>query len=289
MKNDVTLSQTELHQFHLHSSHLHTNLLSHELHRLDRLKEDFLSTISHELRTPLSSMYLSIQLLEMLLINDQDSNAQLDQDPSLNSFPNSAKAEPREDKVRRYLETLSQECRREIALVNNLLTLQEAVVQLPAPAFSCIFLQEWLNHFLSPFRQRFQKQNLTFQVEKSHAPTCIMSDLIRIEKILHELLTNAFKFTPNGNAVSLSIAQQDNMLSIVVLNESEPIPEEELPQLFTIFHRVPNVDPWKNGGTGIGLALVKKLTETIGGQITVNTGSFGNAFSLHLPQPDIRC
>lgn len=96
-------------------------------------------------------------------------------------------------------------------------------------------------------------------------------------------MTNACKFTPDERHISLSIVEQENTVMLTILSKGDAIPLEDIPHLFDLFYRVPNSDPWKTGRTGIGLALVKKLAEAIGGDIRVATGSFGNAFTLCLP------
>ena len=248
----------------------------------DHLKEEFLSTISHELKTPLSSMYLSIHLLEMLL----DEEDGLQNGVSEKIFSQIKSQHDRKSKIRQYLSILSSNCKKEISLINNLLTLQNSVSLIPNPTLSCIALNDWMQEFVKPFHAKFQSKKIRFSCKFLHAPTYISSDPIRLEKILQELMINAYKFTPEGGCVTLSVTQKKRALILTVVNKGENIPPEEVPYLFNAFYRACKADPWKVGGTGIGLALVKKLTEEIGGEIKVRTGLFGNAFTLNLPEVD---
>lgn len=269
--------------------------LQGEQQRLERLKEDFLSTISHELKTPLSSMYLSIQLLELLLFDSEDlvDTSDLSSDVSSHAIQgtramNAAKVQQRQNKrnkIQQCLETLSKECRKEITLINNLLFLQESTATLPAPALTCIVLRDWLKEVLNPFYNQFEDKRHQFYCDVSPSLSYIISDHIRLEKIVQELMTNACKFTPDNGHISLSIFEEDNVVMLTVLSKGDAIPSDEIPNLFNIFHRIPKADQWSTGGTGIGLALVKKWVEAIGGEIRVASGAFGNAFILYLPSP----
>ena len=278
-------------------------VLADEWQRLERLKEDFLSTVSHELKTPLSSMYLSIQLLELLVLESgellkshpQTNTAQPHQNLHVLADSNDYPAiqeqiswlhqvQEKRTKIRQCLEALSNECKKEIGLVNNLLSLQESRAELPSPAPACIFLHDWLGDILTPFYRQFRRKRHQFHCDIPSSLSYIIADHIRLEKILQELITNAYKFTPDEGQIHLSVFEQEHILMVTVLNKGETIPCDEIPNLFNIFYRMPCSDPWKERGTGIGLALVKKWTEAIGGEIRVDTGAFGNAFTLCLPK-----
>ena len=284
-------------------SQLPTEMLKDEFQRLKGLKEDFLSTVSHELKTPLSSMYLSIQLLELLLletgegIDETDRSQCIESVKSLQEVPcqteqsqdsshNSCTCnrDNKRSQIKQCLTTLSKECRKEITLINNLLDLQGSIATLPSPAPTCIFLHDWLDDLLKPFYGQFKHKRHQFFYDVAPTLSYIISDRVRLEKIVQELMTNACKFTPDEGLISLSVKEQENAVVLTVLSKGDAIPLQDIPHLFDMFYRVPNSDPWKTGGTGIGLALVKKLTEAIGGNIRVSTGSFGNAFTLCLPR-----
>jgi signal transduction histidine kinase len=91
-------------------------------------------------------------------------------------------------------------------------------------------------------------------------------------RLLAELLNNACKYTPSNGEIRFSIKQDIDLYnpkptasitSFEVSNQAE-IPTTEIPHIFDKFYRVPNADPWKQGGTGLGLTLVKKLVEQLG-------------------------
>jgi signal transduction histidine kinase len=78
-------------------------------------------------------------------------------------------------------------------------------------------------------------------------------------------------------------APAQSLLQFSITNTGTEIPEEELPRIFEKFYRIPNADPWRRGGTGLGLALVKKLVESLGGTIQVSSGSGQTCFTVYLP------
>ena len=284
--------------------------IQNELRRLEGLKEDFLSTVSHELKTPLSSMYLSIQLLEVLLSESSPSSSQGEQqnrnrissqhpqrqsrfseDLDLNTaMPDTNRPLPfdceKQARIRRCLDTLSQECKKEITFVNNLLMLQESLSVLPHPALACIFLRDWLKDIFMPFQMELKRRHHQFHWHIPADLSYIVSDHVRLEKIIHELMTNACKFTPDGGMISFLASKHEDSLRLTVLSNGEAIPHREIPCLFDMFLRVPKGDPWRTSGTGIGLTLVKKLTEALGGTVQVTAGNFGNAFTVYLPHPE---
>lgn len=235
-----------------------------ELARLNQLKDDFLSTVSHELRSPISNIYMASQMLEIFL-RQQD------------AFEDSTNA------AARYLNILQTECRREINLVNNLLDLSRLESGVDPLILTCIDLAPWINHLVEPFESRMvqQKQYLVLDVPETLSP--ITTDLSCLEKILTELIHNACKYTPAGESIQIRVEASLSMLVIKVCNSGVEIPAEELPRLFDKFHRVPSNDPWKHGGTGLGLALVKKRVAQIQGSICAASDATGTTFTVQLP------
>ncbi|MGB8700248.1 MAG: ATP-binding protein [Thermosynechococcaceae cyanobacterium] len=229
-----------------------------ELERLNNLKDDFLSTVSHELRTPMSNIKMAIHML--------------------NQFP-------LEQRQKRYIDILAAECDRETELINDLLDLQRLEAGVNPVGVEDVQLQDWLPKVLEPFQSRSTEREQRFTVECDPQLPPIKSDRTCLERILAELLNNACKYTPQGGQVSLIIhhtPEPQSMVHIQVANESV-IPEHELPRIFDKFYRVPNADPWKQGGTGLGLALVKRLVEQLQGNIAVQSAQGLTTFTVNLP------
>jgi len=143
----------------------------------------------------------------------------------------------------------------------------------------------WLPRALDPFQSRIKDRELDLRVNCDQGIPTFHSDRISLDRILAELLNNACKYTPQNGEVSLTIQYLEfpkPMLRLQVTNQAE-IPEQELPRIFDKFYRVPNADPWKQGGTGLGLALVQKLIEQLEGDISVSSRQGTTTFIVKLP------
>jgi len=234
------------------------------LEKLNQLKDDFLSTVSHELRTPMSNMKMAIHMLRNMNIPERQEQ---------------------------YLDILQSECVREIELINDLLDLQ----RLEASSYSLspveLTLQECVPALVEPFYSRTQERQQTLSVHVPATLTPVIVDRPTLERVLAELLNNACKYTPPGGEVRLKIEQvasdnqgDDPTVIIKVSNQAE-IPPAELAHIFDKFYRVPNGDRWKQGGTGLGLALVQRLVHEMGGTIEVESSNGWTSFTLTLHPP----
>ena len=101
-----------------------------------------------------------------------------------------------------------------------------------------------------------------------------------LNRVVNELLNNAYKYTPEGGVITISTEKSSSQLLLKVINTGVEIPVDEQERIFDKFYRIPNSDPWQHGGTGIGLALVKKLVELLEGEITVTSQEKATTFTL---------
>lgn len=229
-----------------------------QLETLNRLKDDFLSTVSHELRTPVANMKMAIQMLKV------------------------SSGSP--EKTQRYLEILQAECNRETELINDLLDLQRLeAASYPTFLAESINLLEWLPKIIDPFRSRIQQRQQILQVDIPSDLPPIISDSASLERILAELLNNACKYTPAGEQIALTASANEEKIQLQVSNSGVEIAASEMSRIFEKFYRIPRADRWKQGGTGLGLALVQKLTQHLGGTIQVDSAFNLTAFTVELP------
>jgi PAS domain S-box-containing protein len=268
-----------------------------ELGKLNRLKDDFLSTVSHELRTPMASIKMAAQMLEL-------------------SLQQSDLLAP-ESRSRRYLTILQDECQREISLIDNLLDLSHLDATPDSLILVTVDPYPWLLNLAQPFIDRSRSQQQQFQLDLSTELPPLTTDLSYLERILGELLQNACKYTPPGETIVLSAQAIDDksisgnkhtsqeleasrsmtathlpivnesqlpLLQLRVSNSGVEILEHEHDRIFDKFYRIPNGDPWKHGGTGLGLALVKKRVEQLQGTIEVTSSQGWTVFTVQLPQ-----
>jgi len=241
-----------------------------ELAELNRLKDEFLSTVSHELRTPITNIKMAIQMLR---------NSSTD------------------DRRAKYIGILEQEAVREAELINDLLDLQQLQAAPRPVELEPIELQDWLPRLLEPFQLRFTARQHQFQMEADLGLPTIATEVGSLRRILAELLNNACKYTAPGGQISLIVAMepitktitetiteinQPEQISFTISNQAI-IPEVEISKIFDKFYRCPNADPWKQGGTGLGLALVQKLVERLQGEIQVMSQEGWTQFKITLP------
>ncbi|WP_287130405.1 PAS domain S-box protein [Candidatus Cyanaurora vandensis] len=231
-----------------------------EMAKMSQLKDDFLSTVSHELRTPLTNMTLALHLLEQ------------------ESCP---------ERKQRYWQIIKEECNREHQLINDLLDLQRLEAGKRELVYEWLQLQRWLPELLELFQTRTQQRRQYLKLNFDEQFPDIWTDRRSLERILIELLNNACKYTPPDNDIVVGVeapgSQGQQVIQVTVTNYGIEIPAHELPRLFEKFYRVPQQDRWQQGGTGLGLALVKQLSEELGGSIVVQSGQGQTSFRVALP------
>jgi signal transduction histidine kinase len=252
----IAIRQTRLHQV--------VQAQTAELTQLKQLQEDFQQLISHELLSPVSSIQLAVQTLEKL-------------------FTENAWLKPSQQKqVLKILGILQQGCKRQNTLMNDLLTLI-------IPGFKAQFepvlieLQTWLPSLLRTFQKHPERENLHLTLALAPDLPAIESDSFYLERTLSELLTNAFKYTPADETITITATHQTDKVILAIENTGVEIPEQCLPHLFDKFYRIPELDRQNLGGTGLGLALVKKMVTEMGGQIQVVSQKRVTTFSVILP------
>jgi PAS domain S-box-containing protein len=224
------------------------------LERLNRLKDDFISTVSHELRTPLTSLRMALKMLQIA---------------------------PSEEKRAQYLAIAKRECQREIELINDLLDLQRLQAGAYALNIQALTWRELLGDLLTVTQERARAKGQTFQASVP-LESSLTTDPLLLGRILRELLHNAVKYTPSQGSIRLQI-ETENCRSRIQVSNSQEIPAEELTRIFERFYRIPSNDPWKEGGTGLGLALVKQMVDQLRGSIEVSSAAGWTTFTLHLP------
>ncbi|BAZ49498.1 PAS/PAC sensor hybrid histidine kinase [Nostoc sp. NIES-4103] len=259
-----------------------------QLQRLNQLKQDFLASTSHEMRTPLSNIKMAIHMLENVL-NRQG---------ILNSEEVSTS-----DPIARYLNIMRDQCQREINLVDDLLFMQMIDADAYPLELTEIQLQDWLPRNAEVFLARIQAQQQTLQISVSVDLPPLVSDVASLTEIVSELLNNACKYTPADGQITVDaqltyihrnitnedaesgvfINPQIPYLQITISNSGVQIPLKEQSLIFDPFYRIPESDRQKQGGTGLGLALVKRLVQCLQGTIQVSSTQGWTRFTILLP------
>lgn len=231
------------------------------LERLNRLKDDFLSTVSHELRTPMSNITMALEMIQNRLKNLRIEDSLL----------------------QRYCQVLRTESKREINLINDLLELTQLDANTTPINVIPLDTSSYVKQLIAPFQAEATGAGITFEAIWNDPLPSLTTDPNHLSRILEELLTNACKYTPPGNLIRLRVCHDRENIFVYVFNSGVTIPQEEHQRIFDRFYRIPNRDPWKYPGTGLGLSLVKKLVELLGGQIWLRTGPAWVEFGVQLP------
>ncbi len=232
-----------------------------ELRRANALKSRFLANISHEFRTPLT---LTFGPLDDLL-SGQFSGI---------------------DQARSHLERARRNGHRLLRLINQLLDLSRldaGALRLHARRYDLVpFLQQRLAVFESLAASR--RLRLRFTAEAERLPHVF--DAERLETVVLNLISNAFKFTPEGGTITVAVRKDDAGQAVLSVHDTGVgIPPEHLPYLFDRFYQVDGSTTRAREGTGIGLALVKQLVDLHGGHIAVeSTVGQGTTFTVTLPE-----
>src|SRR3984957_569104 len=229
------------------------------LAELDRAKTAFFSNVSHEFRTPLT---LILGPLEDALANAHG------------VLPKGAAAD---------LAVAHRNSLRLLKLVNTLLDFSRIEAGRIQASYEPTDLAACTADLVSVFRSAIEKAGLELVVDFPSLPEAIYVDREMWEKIVLNLLSNAFKFTFEGK-IKVTLRWCGERVELWVSDTGVGIPEPELPKIFERFHRVRGARSRTHEGTGIGLALVQELVRLHGGEITVRSQEgHGTAFTISIP------
>jgi len=224
---------------------------------IDRSKTAFFSNVSHEFRTPLTLM---LGPLEDLLARE---NIAVD--------------------IKGSVDAAHRNALRLLKLVNNLLDYSRVEAGRVQAAYQPLDLAELTIDLASSFRSIIEKAEMELLVNCPPILSQIFVDRQMWEKIVLNLLSNAFKYTLKGT-ITVTLSQRGNEAVLEVRDTGVGIPASELPHMFERFHRVQNSAGRTHEGTGIGLSLVHELVHLHGGTIAVESiEGAGSTFTIKIP------
>ncbi|MBA3333962.1 MAG: HAMP domain-containing protein [Actinobacteria bacterium] len=232
---------------------------SRELEAASRHKSEFLANMSHELRTPLNAILGFSQVLRERLFGDVN------------------------EKQEEYLDDILTSANHLLALINDILDLSKVEagqVELEVAPFS---LREALERGVVMVRERATKDGVQVALAANSEVDVIEGDERRIRQVIFNLLSNAVKFTPSGGAVDVSTARVDGEVWVSVADTGPGIAPEDQERIFEEFQQA-EAGVEHREGTGLGLALSRRLVELHGGRIWVDTEvGQGSTFVFTLP------
>jgi PAS domain S-box-containing protein len=227
------------------------------LAEIDRAKTTFFSNVSHEFRTPLTLMLGPIEDMRTSSARDADDQERLD--------------------------LIHRNAQRLLKLVNTLLDFSRIEAGRVEAVYEPTDLAASTADLASTFRSAIEGAGLAYHVETRPLAEPVYVDSGMWEKIVLNLLSNAFKFTLEGS-IAVSLRQAEGFAELEVRDTGVGIPEEELPRVFERFHRIERARSRSHEGSGIGLALVHELVRMHGGEIAVRSrDGVGTAFTVRLP------
>ncbi|GAB4475002.1 MAG: hypothetical protein OHK0037_36140 [Elainellaceae cyanobacterium] len=270
------------------------------LEDLNRLKDDFLSTVSHELRTPITNIKMAIKMLKLsqqderreqyfkILQAECDREADLINDlldlQRLASGTRALNLEPihLQDWVLHIVESFQERTRTRQQILQIEIS-DELPVITSDPSCLERILTELLNNACkyTPPGEKIRVSARTAGLtgcEAAETPEMAMGDRPLATRPIS--IATDLDSEPDSSAFRSS---QSDFFVLHVCNSGVEIPPEELDHIFEKFYRVPGIDRWKQGGTGLGLALVQKMTEHLGGSIQVASAARQTCFTVALP------
>jgi two-component system CheB/CheR fusion protein len=228
-----------------------------------RVKSDFLANMSHELRTPLNSIIGFSEVLEDELLGALNPSQREDVQYIL--------------KAGRHL----------LSLINDILDLAKVESGKMQFEVERVSLKEMLGAILTMHREKASRHGISMELQmETVADMTIEADERKLKQILFNLLSNAVKFTPDGGSVRAMAMMLPGAKEIEISVEDTGIgiKPEDIQKLFKEFSQLDSVYDKEYGGTGLGLALTKKLVEMHGGRIrVVSEFGKGSRFAFVLP------
>lgn len=233
---------------------------NYELKKSLEMKDEFLSLVSHEFRTPLNVISSAIQAMSYIYGSE---------------LPIKAK---------QYLSMIRQNTFRQLRLVNNLLDITRVNagrIKINKKNIDIVFLTKAIIESVSTYASQKKIEVIfTALFEKK----IIGIDDEKYERILLNLLSNAIKFTSEGDFITVTLSSMEDKICVEVKDTGIGIPENKIEVIFERFGQVDSSLSRQAEGTGIGLSLVKKFTEALGGSIFVKSQvGEGSAFTILLP------
>ncbi|MDM8569388.1 ATP-binding protein, partial [Thiotrichales bacterium HSG1] len=243
-----------------------------EIELASKYKSEFLANMSHELRTPLNSLLI----LAQLLVDNKGKNLT--------------------DKQVEYARTIHNSGIDLLRLINDILDLSKVEAGKIEINIEDVLLTDLVMNIEKEFRPVAENKGLGFQITiADDIPQILDTDGQRLKQIINNLLSNAFKFTSNGE-VKMTIRHPSRHNDIVKYKSSETIvigvtdtgigiPKEKQESIFAAFQQADGTTSRNYGGTGLGLSISRQLANLLGGELELRSEEGkGSSFTLYLPQ-----
>ena len=233
----------------------------------NRAKSKFLANMSHELRTPLNHI---IGFTELVVDR------------------NFGELNPKQEE---FLNDVLQSGHHLLALINDILDLSKVEAGKMDLILSRVFLRPLVDNSLIMLKEKALKHRLKLKTEIPEQPESFQADERKLKQILYNLLSNAVRFTPEGGTIQVRVSPEnvaaggDKGLRFSVIDSGIGLEPEDLDRIFQPFEQVDNSTSRKFQGTGLGLALTRKMVELHGGKIWAVSEGEGKGSTFHFVLP----
>jgi two-component system phosphate regulon sensor histidine kinase PhoR len=229
-----------------------------EARRADRSRRDFVANASHELRTPVAAIHGAAETLLLGALQDPQA-------------------------ARSFVEMIARQAERLARLTRDLLDLSRIESGQWAMQLDRVEVEGALRAAGEVVSPGAREKGVAIRRE-APAGLAVRADARALEHVLVNLADNAVKYTPQGGQVTLSADRDEGRVLLAVVDTGPGIERHHLPRLFERFYRADAGRSRDQGGTGIGLALVKHLVQAQGGEVGVESGAGGSRFWVRLPE-----
>lgn len=242
-----------------------------ELTTMSKYKSEFLANMSHELRTPLNSLLILSQLLT------ENKQGNLD------------------EKQVEFARTIHSSGNDLLRLIDEILDLSKVEAGKMKIEVEPVLLNDVRENLYRSFQEVAVKKGIRFELElEPNVPECVVTDGHRLQQILKNLLSNAFKFTNQGQVsvriyrldeTSAAAKGQKGFIGFEVKDTGIGIPKDKVDIIFEAFQQADGTTSRKYGGTGLGLTISRELSRLIGGGIEIESREGrGSTFTLYIPE-----
>ncbi len=227
---------------------------------VERLKNEFVSTVSHELRTPLTSILGSLGLIMGGAAGEVSAPA------------------------RAMIEIAHKNSERLVRLINDILDIEKIESGKMIFHLKPAHLMPIIEQTLEANRGYGERLGVAFEINARADDLKVNADSDRLIQVLTNLLSNAAKYSPQGERVRISVTRRDHSVRVAVSDKGPGIPDEFRMHIFQKFQQADSSDTRQKGGTGLGLSIAKAIVEKHGGQIGFETElGAGTTFYFDLP------
>lgn len=229
--------------------------------RANRMKSEFVSVVSHQIRSPLSSIRWAVDFLKRKELDEE---------------------------VAEYIDVVAEDSQQMLNLVNNLLNtsrLEEGDMHMQRKAIDLRAVVDSIVHQLNPVAQQ---KNITLDVSEQDIPS-VIGDETALRIVLTNLVDNAIRYSPKNESVEIRLEKRDSMIRCEVEDHGVGIPKKDQRFIFEKFFRAHGPLKKKTHGSGLGLYIVKKTVEGLGGKVGFQSvEGKGTTFWFELPAAEKR-